>query len=170
MTRWTVVALLVALACHEPEPLPPFEQYPTHHLYDPLPQSDATATATPPQSVNTTISESLDASSAADASIDSSTPAHGGLAAEEIRHVVMSHSGQLRRCYDRDGAPPTPGSLVAAWEISAAGKVESATIVGGTLLGTPMATCVVDEILTWQFPAASSRTKVVAYPFKFGVH
>lgn len=107
-------------------------------------------------------------------------PPHGGLSPEEIRRVVVSHSGALRACWDnllKSDSGPASGELIVAWDVDASGAVTRSSVVDhssrgrsrSTLQATSVAACVLQQIDSWRFPASSVPTAVAEYPFRFGV-
>ena len=115
------------------------------------------------------MSKALDGGAVMDASIDALPPT-GGLAAEEIRRVVVAHQGALRACYDKvvEKDPSIRGGVTAGWNIDRSGSVTSATIVSETV-GHGVPECVLRQIRTWKFPEAERPTSVAQFPFKFGI-
>ena len=102
----------------------------------------------------------------------SGTPtARGGLSAEQIRRVVMAHSGALRACYDSELArnPNLRGGVTMTWNIEPGGTVTSAAVGSSTIGNQRVEGCVQRQVKTWKFPTSDSPTNVAAYPFKFGV-
>lgn len=102
----------------------------------------------------------------------SATPtAHGGLSAEQIRRVVMAHTGALRACYDSELArnPNLRGGVTMTWNIEPGGTVTSAALGNSTISNPRVEGCVQRQVKTWKFPASDSPTNVAAYPFKFGI-
>ena len=157
MLRRSLVASIVLLACHPPEPLPPYDETSMPHLYQPPTPTRQDAGGNDSDAADGS-GEELDASVA---------DAAAGLSAEQIRRVVVVHSKEVRRCYEGGGAPMPPGDLVLAWSVSAEGKVENAAVIAGSLRGGAVEACVLDALTIWQFPAAGGATKVSRFPFKF---
>jgi len=104
--------------------------------------------------------------------VGAGTPtAHGGLSAEQIRRVVLAHTGALRACYESEAQrnPGLKGGVTLTWQIDPGGSVTGAQVVQ-TSLGNPRVEgCVVRQVKTWHFPNSDSPTGVAAYPFRFGV-
>jgi hypothetical protein len=97
--------------------------------------------------------------------------AAGGLSPEQVRRVVMSHTGALRACYESEAQrnPNLSGGVTVAWQIEPAGNVSSANVASTTLNNARVEGCVVRQVRTWKFPASDAPTRVDAYPFKFAV-
>lgn len=95
----------------------------------------------------------------------------GGLSAEQIRRVVVAHTGALRACYESEAQknPGLKGGVTVAWTIDASGSVGGASIAASTLGNPRVEGCVVRQVKSWRFPAADSPTQVPSYPFKFAV-
>ncbi len=95
----------------------------------------------------------------------------GGLSAEQVRRVVMAHTGAIRSCYESEAQknPNLKGGVTLTWQIEPGGTVSSAS-VGGTSLSNPRVEgCMVRQVKSWHFPTSDLATPVAAYPFKFGV-
>lgn len=94
-----------------------------------------------------------------------------GLAPDQIRTVVMTHTRELRACYDAELArtPGLKGTITITWRITSAGNVEGATVSATTMSNARVEQCIVGVVAAMQFPAADGPTNVAAYPFKFGV-
>jgi len=97
--------------------------------------------------------------------------ASGGLSAEQVRRVVMAHTGALRACYESEAQrnPQLRGGVTVAWQIDATGGVTSASLAGTTLSNARVEGCVVRQVKAWHFPASDAPTTVAGYPFRFGV-
>jgi hypothetical protein len=93
------------------------------------------------------------------------------LSAEQVRRVVMSHTGALRACYEGEAQrnPNLAGGVTVAWQIDPDGKVSTANVASTTLNNARVEGCVVRQVRTWHFPQSESSTRVDAYPFKFAV-
>lgn len=105
--------------------------------------------------------------------IGAGTPAaHGGLSAEQIRRVVLAHTGALRACYEGEAQrnPNLRGGVTVAWQIDPSGTVSgSPSIASTTLNNARVEGCVTRQVKGWHFPASDSPSVVTAYPFRFGV-
>jgi hypothetical protein len=97
--------------------------------------------------------------------------ASGGLSAEQVRRVVMAHTGALRACYESEAQrnPQLRGGVTVAWQIDATGAVTNASLAGTTLSNARVEGCVVRQVRAWHFPASDAPTTVAGYPFRFGV-
>jgi hypothetical protein len=103
--------------------------------------------------------------------VGNAPPPSGGLTAEQIRRVVVAHSGALRACYESEVQrnPSLKGGVTMQWNIEPGGTVTSASVAGSTINNARVEGCIVRQVKTWKFPAASQPTTVGAYPFKFGI-
>ena len=97
--------------------------------------------------------------------------ASGGLSAEQVRRVVMAHTGALRACYESEAQrnPQLRGGVTVAWQIDATGAVTGASLAGTTLNNQRVEGCVTRQVKAWHFPASDAPTTVAGYPFRFGV-
>jgi len=104
--------------------------------------------------------------------VGAATPsAHGGLSPEQVRRVVMAHTGALRACYETEASrnPNLHGGVTVAWKIQPDGSVLNPTLAGTTLSNPRVEGCVIRQVRAWHFPTSDSATDVASYPFKFGV-
>jgi hypothetical protein len=97
--------------------------------------------------------------------------ASGGLSAEQVRRVVMAHTGALRACYESEAQrnPQLRGGVTVAWQIDASGSVTNASLAGTTLNNARVEGCVTRQVKAWHFPVSDAPTTVAGYPFRFGV-
>ena len=97
--------------------------------------------------------------------------AKGGLSPEQVRRVVLAHTGALRACYESEAQrnPNLRGGVTVQWQIEPAGTVSSASLAGTTLSNQRVEGCVLRQVKTWHFPTSDSATTVASNPFKFGV-
>jgi hypothetical protein len=97
--------------------------------------------------------------------------ASGGLSSEQVRRVVMAHTGALRACYESEAQrnPQLRGGVTVAWQIDASGGVTSASLAGTTLSNPRVEGCVIRQVKAWHFPVSDAPTTVAGYPFRFGV-
>lgn len=95
----------------------------------------------------------------------------GGLSPEQVRRVVMAHTGALRACYESEAQrnPQLRGGVTVAWQIDNTGTVTSASLAGTTIGNPRVEGCVVRQVKTWHFPTSDAPTTVASYPFRFGV-
>ncbi len=95
----------------------------------------------------------------------------GGLSPEQVRRVVMAHTGALRACYEAEAQrnPQLRGGVTATWQIDAGGTVTSASLAGTTLNNPRVEGCIVRQVKTWHFPSSDAPTNVGSFPFRFGV-
>jgi outer membrane biosynthesis protein TonB len=63
--------------------------------------------------------------------------------------------------------PGATGKLVVTWTIEPDGHVASVRLVSLEFASTPMATCVIERIKRWRFPAHPYPSVPVTFPFKF---
>jgi hypothetical protein len=104
--------------------------------------------------------------------VDPGSPtARGGLSPEQIRRVVMAHTGALRACYESEAQrnPGLRGGVTVQWQIEPNGSVSTASIASTTLSNARVEGCVARQVKGWRFPQSDTPTTVAAYPFKFGV-
>jgi hypothetical protein len=97
--------------------------------------------------------------------------ASGGLSSEQVRRVVMAHTGALRACYESEAQrnPQLRGGVTVAWQIDPTGGVTSASLAGTTLSNPRVEGCVIRQVKAWHFPTSDAPTTVAGYPFRFGV-
>jgi len=93
----------------------------------------------------------------------------GAIDKELIRQVIKEHAAQIRFCYEEELAvnPKLTGKVAVKWTIDADGNASNATIVEGTTLASPKVhQCMMDRIVTWQFPKPKGGGyAVVTYPW-----
>jgi hypothetical protein len=98
--------------------------------------------------------------------------AASGLSPQDVRHVVVSHLGRLRGCYENEAErnQQLRGQLVARWNIAPDGTVDGVPIVemDSSLDNTGLRLCIMHEISSWRFPT-SKRPSIVKWPFRFGI-
>jgi hypothetical protein len=97
-------------------------------------------------------------------------PTHGGLSPEQVRRVVVAHTGALRACYEFEAQkdPTLRGGVTVAWTIDQSGAVTSASLAGSTIHNPRVEGCVVRQVKTFHFPSSDGSTQA-SFPFKFGV-
>lgn len=97
--------------------------------------------------------------------------AHGGLSPEQVRRVVLAHTGALRACYESEAErnPNLRGGVTVSWQIEPGGSVTTASVVSSTLSNPRVEGCVVRQVKAWHFPQSDSATQVASYPFRFGI-
>ncbi len=95
----------------------------------------------------------------------------GGLSPEQVRRVVMAHTGALRACYESEAQrnPQLRGGVTIAWQIDPGGSVTGASLAGTTLGNPRVEGCILRQVKTWHFPTSDAPTTVASYPFRFGV-
>jgi hypothetical protein len=100
-----------------------------------------------------------------------SLAAAGGLSSEQVRRVVMAHTGSLRACYESEAQrnPQLRGGVTVAWQIDANGAVTGASLAGTTLNNARVEGCIQRQVKAWHFPTSDAPTTVAGYPFRFGV-
>jgi Ca-activated chloride channel family protein len=91
------------------------------------------------------------------------------LSSNDIMQVIISHKLELAQCAEqqRKEMPGATGKLVVTWTIGLDGRVTSVTLVSREFANTPMATCVMERIKRWRFPAHTQAPLPVTFPFKF---
>jgi len=89
-----------------------------------------------------------------------------------ITDVVQQKTGAIKRCYERALLEDQTygGTVEMGWKIQTDGRVSSATVIDAAKRNATAEDCLVAEILTWQFPAASEPTAVGVYPFVLDAH
>lgn len=95
----------------------------------------------------------------------------GGLTTEQIRRVVMAHTGALRACYESEvqRQPGLHGGVTVSFTVAADGSVSDAAVAISTLQSPRVEACILRQLKAWRFPAGEGPTTVLAYPFRFGV-
>ena len=95
----------------------------------------------------------------------------GGLSQEQIRRVVVAHTGALRACYESEAQknPSLKGGVTVQWSIDASGSVGGASVASSSLGNPRVEGCVVRQVKSWRVPAADAPSQVTGYPFKFGI-
>lgn len=89
-----------------------------------------------------------------------------GLSADEVRRVVESRMGELKKCLAID--PPPTGKLVVHYVISAAGKVERPSAKSSSTGSAKLDGCIVDVFRRLEFPAPKNGIAMEQlYPFTF---
>lgn len=89
-----------------------------------------------------------------------------------ITDVVQEKTGAIKRCYERALVedPLYGGTVEMGWKIQTDGRVTAATVIDAPKPNATAEDCLVAEILTWRFPAASEPTAVGVYPFVLDAH
>lgn len=89
-----------------------------------------------------------------------------------ITEVVQQKTGAIKRCYERALVEDETygGTVEMGWKIQTDGRVTTATVIDSPKRNATAEDCLVAEILTWQFPAASEPTAVGVYPFVLDAH
>ena len=82
---------------------------------------------------------------------------------------IRSHLGAITACYESGlkRNPNLSGKIQLRFEISAIGKVTSATIENDTMKDDDVASCIKSRVLTWRLPAPTGGTAQFSYPFIF---
>jgi TonB family protein len=104
--------------------------------------------------------------------VSAGTPAsRGGLSPDQVKRVVMAHTGALRACYESEAQrnPNLQGGVTVTWKIEPSGSVASASIASSSMNNPRVEGCVLRQVKAWKFPTAETPTDVQAFPFKFGV-
>jgi TonB family protein len=94
---------------------------------------------------------------------------HGDLAREALAEVINLHLQAVRGCYERAllKAPALTGKLVVEWTVTASGRVTGAKVKSKTLDSAQVESCVLQQIVSWQFPKPEGGPVQVTYPFVF---
>jgi hypothetical protein len=94
-----------------------------------------------------------------------------GLSDEQVRAVVVAHTGALRACYEvvAKDEPSLRGGLDTTWQVEADGTVSTASIRSSTLQNARVESCIIRQIKSWTFPTSDRATIIASYPFRFGV-
>lgn len=103
------------------------------------------------------------------------TSAHSGvyqaeLDRDSIRVVVREHFRAVSTCYEGaiDERPGAMGKVMAEWDITPDGAVQSAHLTEVDPSLESIRTCLVAEISKWKFPASTAKdVTTVKYPFIF---
>lgn len=94
----------------------------------------------------------------------------GSLSKKQITKVIKANASVIKGCYE-DGKTRKEGleGMVAPrWKVYPDGHVASCEIAQTTLEEPETEQCIVDEILTWQFPKPKGGgVVVVTFPFHF---
>src|SRR5262249_41755071 len=95
-------------------------------------------------------------------------PASGSLSKEAIRHVITSHIGEVRVCYEEALAswPDAEGRPQIRYIIDADGSVSAAALVSDSLGYAGLGCCIARAMRDWRFPAPEGGgIIVITYPF-----
>jgi hypothetical protein len=97
--------------------------------------------------------------------------ARGGLSSDQVRRVVIAHTGAIRACYESEAQrnPSLKGGIVISWQIVPDGTVTSPALVSTTLNNARVEGCVLRQLRGWHFPASESQTIVPSFPFGFAL-
>ena len=89
-----------------------------------------------------------------------------------VVEVVQRKTDAIKRCYERALTEDETygGTIEMSWKIQTDGRVSAASVLDAPKRNATGEACLVAEILTWQFPAASEPTAVGVYPFVFDAH
>lgn len=97
----------------------------------------------------------------------------GTYSSAEIRRVVLTNLGQVRRCHEQALVVNrhVEGRVTVRWEIDARGVVTSSTVTGDETGVPSLAACIADATQRWVFPEQyhAGGTVVVNYPFTLTV-
>jgi hypothetical protein len=98
-------------------------------------------------------------------------PPPGKLEDKQIADVVHAHQAEVDGCYAAavKDQPGLVGTVQVAFVIAPSGQVSEAQRHESTTLAAPkLASCLVDRVKSWRFPAPSGSGEVaVLYPFAF---
>jgi TonB family protein len=92
----------------------------------------------------------------------------GALDKDAIRHVIRTHIGDVKRCYEQTAAndPKLQGRVVVKFTIATTGDVTSSSIERSTTKNDAVDGCVAQATKTWKFPQPKRGIVVVSYPFE----
>ncbi len=98
-----------------------------------------------------------------------SVAVQGNIDREAVAKTVNSHLQEVRGCYERAllKDPGLAGKVVLEWTISTAGRVVTAKTKTSSLRNSAVEGCILQNLKTWQFPAARGGVVIVSYPFLF---
>ncbi|MBL8923558.1 MAG: AgmX/PglI C-terminal domain-containing protein [Myxococcaceae bacterium] len=87
----------------------------------------------------------------------------------EILDVIAHNRHGLAACAakQREAMPGTTGKLVVSWVIGRDGRVTKVTLVSTGFQRFPIASCVMNLIKAWRFPAHNTPGVPVTFPFTF---
>jgi hypothetical protein len=94
----------------------------------------------------------------------------GSIDKELIRKVIQEHAAQIRFCYQEELAvnPKLAGRVTIKWVIDAEGNASNASVDAGstTLASDKVHRCMMDRIVSWQFPKPKGGgIAVITYPW-----
>jgi len=91
---------------------------------------------------------------------------------ELIRRIVRGHLSQVRYCYEQllPRMPTLQGRVMVKWHVTAAGRVDTSTVVSSTAQSPLLGECLAGRVRTWVFPPSKQVGPAgftVSYPFLF---
>lgn len=94
----------------------------------------------------------------------------GSIDKEAIRKTILDHAPEVRDCYEERLAadPRLEGKITVKWVVGPDGRASSPQVDGAqtTLASEDVARCVMERIVTWQFPRpVGGGIAVIAYPW-----
>jgi hypothetical protein len=92
----------------------------------------------------------------------------GGISRYAINATIAKYLNQVRRCYETQlkTKPTIQGLVQMSFEIGASGMLNFANVSRTSLKDKPTEQCIVNKMMTWQFPKPKGGVKVpVKYPF-----
>lgn len=94
-------------------------------------------------------------------------PSWGSRDKEQLRQVIRSHIGEVRRCYESELAklPQLAGRVVLKMTIEPQGTVSATHVESSTLGNSVVEQCIAAAVKTWVFPPIKDGRTVVTYPF-----
>ena len=98
------------------------------------------------------------------------THVRGTLDKESVHQIIVSHVSAITRCYEASMiTPPYPrGKVHTRFALDGTGKVRYSCVISTTMNQPKAERCIVDEMLTWQFPEPlGGGWVVVTYPWTF---
>jgi TonB family protein len=100
---------------------------------------------------------------------DSAEQVRATLDADSVRMVVSHHMPQVRACYDRalKQQETIRGTVEVKFEVSAKGRVGSATVHRNTTGHAGLGACIANAIKGWRFPRPVGGDVTFIYPFVF---
>jgi hypothetical protein len=101
-------------------------------------------------------------------SAENSGGMRGSMDKEMIRHVIRSHLGEARVCYERQLAkePTLQGRVLVQFTITGSGHVVASVVQDSTIDDPAVGDCIAGAVHRWRFPRPCGGGKVVvSYPF-----
>jgi hypothetical protein len=100
-------------------------------------------------------------------------PAEGALppqpSGEDVHRVIRTHLSSVKTCYmtmSRAGFARS-GKAIVSFTVGADGKPADVKVDAPTFTGTPLPSCVTNQVARWSFPKSQKGGGAVSYPFVF---